>query len=119
MSFCGYIPQVRPDVVVVIGETSDITARDLEWTAWGTPTATATGTATGAYSDCHTGSYGAVPIRPIGSEIVPCAGKTRAYSWLRYMFNDSPPWGRVSASLNTSLPTSIVVRACWPRCPPG
>jgi len=34
MSFCGYSPRARPDVVVVVCETSDITARDLKWTAW-------------------------------------------------------------------------------------
>ena len=66
MSFCGYSPQVRPDVVVVVCETADITARDLRWTAWGKPAATAAGTATVdlcAYSDCHTGP---TPRRPSG-----------------------------------------------------
>ena len=105
MSFCGYSPQARPDVVVVVCETSDITARDLKWTAWGKPAATATGTATVdlcAYSDCHTGSYTAAPIRLIASKIVPCAGKARAYSRLRYVFPDGSPWGAVPANLNTS-----------------
>ena len=105
MSFCGYSPQVRPDVVVVVCETTDITARDLKWTAWGKPAATATGTATVdlcAYSDCHTSSYTAVPIRLIASKIVRCAGKTRAYSRLRYVFPGGSPWGGVPANLNTS-----------------
>ena len=104
MSFCGYSPQVRPDVVVVVCETADITARDLKWTAWGKPAATATGTATVdlcAYSDCHTGSYTTAPIRLIASKIVPCTGKTRAYSRLRYVFPGGSPWGGVPANLNT------------------
>jgi hypothetical protein len=33
MSFCGYSSQVRPDVVVVVCQTADITARDLKWIA--------------------------------------------------------------------------------------
>jgi hypothetical protein len=105
MSFCGYSPQVRPDVVVVVCETTDITARKLKWTAWGKPTATATGTARVdlcAYEDCHTGLYTTVPIRLIASKIVPCAAKTRAYSRLRYVFTDGSPWGPVPADLNTS-----------------
>lgn len=33
MSFCGTDPQVRPDVVLVVCGSDDITARDLSWTA--------------------------------------------------------------------------------------
>lgn len=105
MSLCGYSAQVRPDVVTVVCETSDITARYLKWTAWGKPTATATGTATVdlcAYSDCHTGSYAAVPIRLIASKIVRCGGKKRVYSRLHYVFPRGSPWGGVPANLNTS-----------------
>ena len=105
MSYCGVSPQVRPDVVLVVCDTNDITARDLSWTAWGTSAATATGTATidvCAYSDCHTGAYGTVPIRLIASKIVGCAGPKRAYSTLRYVFPDGNPWPGVPANLNTS-----------------
>ena len=105
MSFCGYSPQVRPDVVVVVCQTADITARDLKWSAWGKSAATATGKATVdlcAYEDCHTGSFGTVPIRLIASKIVPCAGHARAYSRLRYVFPGGSPWGPVPANLNTS-----------------
>lgn len=105
MSFCGYSSQVRPDVVVVVCQTADITARDLKWIAWGKPTATATGKATVdlcAYQDCHTGAYSTVPIRLIASKIVRCAGKTRAYSRLRYVFPSGSPWGAIPANLNTS-----------------
>ena len=105
MSFCGYSPQVRPDVVVVVCQTADITARDLKWTAWGKSAATATGKATVdlcAYEDCHTGSYSTVPIRLIASRIVRCAQRARAYSRLRYVFPDGSPWGPIPANLNTS-----------------
>jgi hypothetical protein len=105
MSYCGVNLQVRPDVVLVVCDTNDVTARDLTWTAWGTPTATATGTATVdvcAYSDCHTGAYSNVPIRLIASKIVSCAGPKRAYSSLRYVFPDGNPWPGVPANLNTS-----------------
>ncbi len=89
MSFCGGNAQVQPDVVIVVCDTGDITARDLKWTAWGKPAATATGTATVdlcAYNDCHTGSYGTTPIRVIISNIVRCGASGRAYSRLRYVF---------------------------------
>jgi hypothetical protein len=108
MSYCGVSPQVKPGVVLVVCDTNDVTARDLTWRAWGawgTPTATATGTATVdvcAYSDCHTGAYGTVPIRLIASKIVSCAGTKRAYSSLRYVFPDGNPWPGVPADLNTS-----------------
>jgi hypothetical protein len=105
LSFCGGSPQVRPDVVLVVCDTNDIIARDLTWTAWGKPAATASGTALVdlcAYTDCHTGAYGTVPIRLIASKLVGCAGKARAYSELRYVFPDGTPWPGVPANLNTS-----------------
>ncbi|MGH3153311.1 MAG: hypothetical protein ACRDOB_21620 [Streptosporangiaceae bacterium] len=104
MSFCGGDLQVRPDVVVVVCDTGDITARDLKWAAWGKPTATATGTATVdlcAYDDCHTGSFGTTPIKVIISKIVRC-GSRRAYARLRYVFTAGTPWPGTPANLNTS-----------------
>jgi hypothetical protein len=105
MSFCGGDPQVMPAVVLVVCDTNDIIAVDLRWAGWGKPTATATGTATVdlcAYEDCHTGSYGTVPIGVIASKIMRCAGNARAYSVLRYVFVDGSPWPGMSANLNTS-----------------
>jgi len=105
MSFCGGDLQVQPDVVIVICNSGDITARDLKWTAWGTPTATATGTATVdlcAYNDCHTGSFGTTPIKVIISKIVRCAGSRRAYSRLRYIWTAGNPWPGTPANLDTS-----------------
>jgi hypothetical protein len=105
LTYCGVNHQVRPDVLLVVGYTNDITARDLTWTAWGRPTATATGTATVdvcAYDDCHTGAYTNVPIRLIASKIVGCAGSKRAYSTLRYVFPEGNPWPGIPANLNTS-----------------
>jgi hypothetical protein len=105
MSFCGGTAQATPDVVLVVCNTDDITARDLTWTAWGKSTSTATGTALVdlcAYSDCHTGAYGTVPIRLIASKIVACGGHARAYSRLRYVWPDGTPWPGIPADMNTS-----------------
>ena len=69
LGYCGSNLQVKPDVVFVICNTDDITARNLAWSGWGKPTATAKGSATVdlcAYSDCANGSYAFVPIEEIG-----------------------------------------------------
>src|ERR1700761_2642809 len=105
LSFCGSDPQMTPTVVEVVCNTDDITARNLVWTAWGKLEATATGTAVVdlcAYTDCHTGAYGDVPIRLIASKITDCAKNTRAYSVLRYVFVNGSPWPGVPANMNTS-----------------
>lgn len=105
MSFCDGNPQARPDVVLVVCDTNDITALDLKWTAWGQPAATATGTAlvdVCAYSDCHTGAYETVPIRVIAAKLVHCTKDSQSYSRLRYVFPDGTPWPGVPANLNTS-----------------
>jgi hypothetical protein len=105
LSSCGSSPQVRPDVVLVICFTNDITATDLQWTAWGKPTATARGMALVdlcAYEDCHTGAYGTVPVTLVASKLARCAPGTRAYTTLRYVFADGSPWPDIPANLNTS-----------------
>jgi len=105
MSFCGGHPQPAPSVVDVICDTDDITARDLAWTAWGKPTATADGRAVVdlcAYEDCHTGAFGTVAIKLIASQITACPGKRRAYTTLRYVFVHGSPWPGIPADLNTS-----------------
>ena len=105
LSACGSNPEARPDFVLVICFTDDLTATHLNWTAWGKATATARGTGLVdlcAYEDCHTGAYGTVPIRLIASRIVRCAQGTRAYSTLRYVFVDGSPWSGIPANLNTS-----------------
>ena len=105
LSFCGSDPQTIPTVVEAVCNTDDITARDLVWTAWGKLTATAKGTATVdlcAYTDCHTGAYGDVPIRLIVSKIADCAKNTKSHSMLRYVFVNGTPWPGVPADMNTS-----------------
>jgi hypothetical protein len=105
LSFCGSDPQPVPTVVEVVCNTDDITARNLVWHGWGKPAATAHGTAVVdlcAYEDCHTGSYGDVPITLIASKITDCAKNTRAYSTLRYVFPDGSPWQGNPANSNTS-----------------
>jgi hypothetical protein len=94
LGYCGSNLQVRPDVVLVVCNTDDITARNLVWSGWGKPTATANGSATVnlcAYTDCVSGDYISVPIEMIASKIVPCS-KMRAYSVLRYKFPDGSPF---------------------------
>jgi hypothetical protein len=105
ISYCGSDPQVRPDVVLVVCNTDDITATNLTWSAWGKPAATGTGTATidlCAYSDCAYGSYTSVRIKVIATKLMSCTKGTRAYSSLRYVFPGGSPWPGVPAHMNTS-----------------
>jgi hypothetical protein len=105
MSFCGSSPQAMPNLIEVVCNTDDITAKSLVWTDWGQPTATASGTATidqCAYEDCHTGAFGSVPIKLIASKLTHCSAGARVYSTLRYVFLDGNPWPGVPANLNTS-----------------
>jgi hypothetical protein len=118
MSFCGSDPAAAPAVAEVICNTDDITARKLEWTAWGKRTATAKGMAVVdlcAYEDCHTGSLGTVPIRLIASRVVACAGTKRAYTVLRYVFPNGSPWPGIPANMNTSGYISGANRILPPR----
>jgi hypothetical protein len=105
MSYCGSNAQSAPTIVEVVCNTDDITARNLSWTAWGTPTATARGEAVVdlcAYEDCHTGSFGTVPIRLVATRISACGTDKRAYMTLRYVFTDGSPWPGVPADMSTS-----------------
>ena len=66
LGFCGSNPQVRPDVVLVVCDTDDITAENLTWSDWGKATGTARGSATVdlcAYEDCASGDYVLGPYR--------------------------------------------------------
>jgi hypothetical protein len=102
---CGVSPQAEPAVVNVICGTSDITARDLIWSAWGKPVATAIGTAVVdlcAFSDCHTGSYKAVPIVVAASKIGGCGHGTQGYSRLQYMFVGRSPFADLPANVSFS-----------------
>jgi hypothetical protein len=105
MSYCGSGSQAAPTIVEVVCNTDDITARDLAWTGWGKPTATARGVAVVdlcAYEDCHTGSFGTVPIRLVATRIGACGETRRAYKTLRYVFTDGSPWPGVPADMSTS-----------------
>lgn len=105
MANCGVSPQAEPTVVNVICGTTDITARGLTWSAWGKPVATAIGTAVVdlcAFSDCHTGSYQAVPIVMVASKIGRCGKGTHAYSRLQYMFVGRSPFAGLPANMNFS-----------------
>ena len=102
LGFCSSSPQVRPDVVTVVCNTNDITARNLTWSDWGKPTASAKGSATVdlcAYTDCAFGDYISVPIEVTVSKIMHCAKNTQAYSTLRYMFPNGSPFRSVPANV--------------------
>ena len=105
MAYCGSGPQVRPSVLEIVCGTSEIAARSLTWLAWGKQIATGTGTAVVdlcTYEDCHTGSYGSVPIVVIASKIVRCARGTPAYSRLQYVFVGGSPFPAVPAGTKFS-----------------
>ena len=105
MAYCGGSPQVEPTVVNVICQTNDITARRLAWSSWGKPVATAIGTAVVdlcAFSDCHTGSYGSVPIVVVASKIGRCAKGAQGYSRLQYVFVGRSPFAGLPASVSFS-----------------
>jgi hypothetical protein len=100
LGFCGSNLQVRPDVVLVVCGTDDITARNLIWSGWGRADTTATGSATVdlcAYNDCAAADLVSVPIKVTASKIVACAKDTKAYSTLRYAFPDGSPFAGVPA----------------------
>lgn len=102
LSFCGYTPQVRPDVVLVVCNTGDITARNLVWSGWGKPTATARGSAIVdlcAYVDCASPDLVSVAFDATASRIVQCSPSTRAYSTLQYSFPDGSPFQGMPANV--------------------
>jgi hypothetical protein len=118
LSYCGGSAQPTPAIVEVVCNTDDITARNLAWTGWGKPTATASGEAVVdlcAYEDCHTGSFGTVPIRLIATKISACGPGRRAYTTLRYVFPGGTPWPGVPADMNTS---GYIAAAHRPLPPP-
>lgn len=103
VAFCGGAARAQPDVVAVNCLNDSITARQLEWSNWGGPVATATGSAVVdlcAYEDCAEGDYVRVPIVLITSKIVRCQGKARAYSRLQYLFVGRSPFAGLQASIS-------------------
>lgn len=105
MAFCGGSAQARPTVVEVICATNDITARDLAWSGWGRPVATASGTAVVdlcAAEDCHTGEYASAAIVLVASGLAPCSHRRRGYSRLQYVFVGTSPFAGVPANMNFS-----------------
>lgn len=103
MAYCGNSPQVRPTVVSVVCLTNDIVARNLDWSAWGKPTATAIGSAEVdlcAFEDCHSGDYSPFPIVVIASRIVSCPRLGRTYSRLQYVFVGTSPFEGVPSNVS-------------------
>jgi len=67
--------------------------------------ATAIGTAVVdlcAFSDCHTGSYQAVPIVVVASKIGRCGHGTQGYLRLQYMFVGRSPFAGLPANVKFS-----------------
>jgi hypothetical protein len=105
LGYCGSNPQVRPDVVLVVCNTNDITAENLTWSDWGMPTASAKGSAVVdlcAYEECASGNFVTVPIEVTVSKIVHCAKNARAYSTLRYVFPGGSPFNGVPAAVKST-----------------
>jgi hypothetical protein len=100
LGYCGSSLQVRPDVVLVVCNTDDITAENLVWSGWGKPAATARGSATVnlcAYTACASGDYVPVPVEMTVSKIMLCPEHAKAYSVLRYKFPHGSPFQGVPA----------------------
>jgi hypothetical protein len=105
LGYCGGSPQVRPDVVLVVCNTNDITAENLTWSDWGMSTASAKGSAVVdlcSYEECASGNYVTVPIEMTVTKIVACAKDARTYSTLRYVFPDGSPFKGVPAAVNST-----------------
>jgi hypothetical protein len=105
LGYCGSNPQVKPDVVLVVCNTNDITAENLAWSDWGMQTATAKGSAVVdlcSYEECASGNFVTVPIEMTVSKIVHCAKNAQAYSTLRYVFPDGSPFKGVPAEVNST-----------------
>jgi hypothetical protein len=103
MAYCGTSSQARPNSISVVCGTNDIFARNLTWSAWGKPTATAIGTAEVdlcAFEDCHSGDYNPFPIVLVASKIVNCPQHRRAYSRLQYVFVGTSPFQGVPANIS-------------------
>jgi hypothetical protein len=95
MTDCNGLHHTTPPIVTVICQSDAITARNLTWSAWGTPVATAIGAAVVdacAFEDCHTATYSAYRIVVIASKIVKCAKGRQVYSRLQYVFVGHSPF---------------------------
>lgn len=106
--------QARPNLVGVICQSDAITARNLAWSAWGKPVATAIGVAvvdTCAFEDCHTGSFTSVNIVMIASKIISCPKRVHAYSRLQYVFVGRSPFSGLPAHMTFSNMMSAPHRA--------
>lgn len=105
LALCGGSPQAAPDLVQVICNTDDLTARDLTWSAWGKPVATARGTATVdlcAYDDCHTGFFTSAAVVLTASKLMRCGKHELAYAHLHYAFVHASPWPAIKGTFDTS-----------------
>jgi len=105
LALCGTSPAVAPDLIQVICNTDDITARNLTWSAWGKPAATGRGIAVVdvcAYIDCHTGGFSTAAIVLRASGLMQCGKHEVAYASLHYSWVHGSPWPGMAATASTS-----------------
>jgi hypothetical protein len=100
ISACGAALQSQPGVFTVVCTNNSVAARDLHWSGWGGPVATASGSAVVdlcAFEDCAAGNYVTVPIVIIASKVMKCPGAVPAYGRLQYVFVGTSPFAGLPA----------------------
>jgi hypothetical protein len=129
---CTGVPHVRPTVVVRCIDDSMI-ARQLKWSGWGTPVATATGTAIlnmceFVPQDCALGDYQSYSVVLIASGSLRCpTGRppthgSRPSSWAGTVAsgrNTSSTPSPADPALQAGNPHADYVVSWWPAHPRG
>ena len=119
LAVCGGRPQARPTVVVIGCANNSIIVKNLAWSGWGRPVATAVGTAVVnlcAVEDCFNSDAHAYPVVLIASGTRGCPQGLRAYSQVQYVFAGRSPLLAVPARLMSAggVPqaTEVVTVGC-------
>jgi hypothetical protein len=112
---CGGLPHVRPAVVNVRCSDNGMVARQLKWSGWGTPVATATGMATlnlceFVPQDCASGSYSVYPVVLIVSGSLRCPKGGQAYARIQTVLvgRDGGIWPQSAVDAITPRPCGAV-----------
>jgi hypothetical protein len=106
MADCNGQHHARPDLIQVICASDAITARNLTWTKWGKPIATATGAAVVnwcAFEGCAQGEYDSYKVVMIASKLRQCPHDREQYARLQYVFvGDEDPFDSLPKNVGTS-----------------
>jgi hypothetical protein len=112
---CNGLPQLRPAVVIVRCADDGMIARQLKWSGWGTPIATATGMATlnmceFVPQDCAAGSYRTFPVVLIVSGSLRCPKGGPAYARIQTVLagHDGGIWPQEAIDAITPRPCGVV-----------